>query len=314
MLKFGNRHSRYAARVKALILTLALMSPASKAAFGETQKAFPTPEAAVVALVDAAKAGDTDELLAIFGPEGQKVLSSGDAVADRQNREVFLVAYEEGAWLEPDGKDKRFLYIGNEDWPFPIPLVKSAGGWRFDTAAGVEEILYRRVGRNEFSAIRACLAYVGAQKEYASRGRDGKPAGIYAQRIVSQPDKHDGLYWKVNEDEELSPLGELVAEAAQEGYARREGQATPFHGYYFRILTAQGKDASGGTKSYLADGEMTGGFALIAYPAEYGNSGVMSFIVNQDGIVFEKDLGPDTATLAAAIQEYEPDRTWSAVE
>ena len=293
--------------VVATALVLGLTPLAAQTA---AQKTFPTPEDAVVALVDAAQAKNMEELMAIFGPDGQKLLSSGDPVADQQAREVFLVAYQEGAWLEPAGAKKRTLYVGNEDWPFPIPLVKTTGGWQFDTAAGVKEVLYRRIGRNELSTIRACAAYVAAQKEYARQSRDGKPDGLYAQKFFSDPGKQNGLYWKVVGDEEASPLGELFAEATEQGYARREGKPTPFHGYFFRILTAQGKSAKGGAKSYITDGEMRGGFAMVAFPAEYGTSGVMTFIVNQDGVVYQKDLGPETAKIAGEMTEYDPDATW----
>ena len=299
------------AEMFACMLVLSLTPLAAQAA---APKTFPTPEEAVVALVDAAQANNTDELLAILGPDGKKVLSSGDPVDDKNAREVFLVAYEEAASLEPDGEGKETLYIGHEDWPFPIPLVKAGGGWQFDTEAGVEEVLFRRIGSNEFSTIRACAAYVAAQKEYARKGRDGKPAGRFAQKFVSAPGQHNGLYWKVDEGEELSPLGELVAEATDEGYALPEGKRTPFHGYFFRILTAQGKDAKGGAKSYITNGEMRSGFALVAFPADYGSSGVMTFIVNQDVVIYEKDLGSETAKIAGEMKEYDPDKTWTRSE
>jgi hypothetical protein len=299
----------------AAILTAALpLSLTPLLAQDSAQKTFATPEEAVVAVVDAAKANNTEELNAIFGPEGQKILSSGDPVADQNNREVFVVAYEQGAWLEPAGGSKRILYIGNEDWPFPVPLVKVGQAWKFDSAAGVQEVLYRRIGRNELNTIRVCNAYVAAQREYAHKSRSGKPAGLFAQKIVSDPGTQNGLYWKVAELEEPSPFGELAAEAAEEGYRRREEGPTPFHGYFFRILTSQGANAKGGAKNYIVDGEMSGGFAFVARPAEYGNSGVMTFIVNQDGTVYEKDLGPETARLADEIKEYDPDSTWRPVQ
>lgn len=278
------------------------------------QKTFATPEDAVVAVVDAAKAGNTNELLAIFGTGGEKLLSSGDAVMDQRNREVFLVAYAERAALMAAGPARRILYIGNEDWPFPIPLVKEGQAWRFDTAAGAQEILFRRIGRNELSTIRVCQTFVEAQKEYAATGHDGKPTGLFAQKFASTPGKRDGLYWKSKDPEELSPLGEFAAEAASEGYRRAEGQPTPFHGYFFRILNAQGKSAKRGARSYIVNGEMRDGFALIAFPAVYRVSGVMTLLVNQDGVVYQKDLGSETAKIAAEITQFDPNSGWEKVK
>lgn len=278
------------------------------------QKTFATPEDAVVALVESTLSGNKEELLAILGPEGQKVLFSGDPVMDQRNRDVFLVAYGERAALMEVSPTSRVLYVGYEDWPMPIPLVKEGDTWRFDTAAGAHEILFRRIGRNELSTIALCQAYVEAQQEYAAIAHDGKSTGVYAQKIASTKGKHDGLYWKSEDPEELSPLGELAAAASLEGYGRGAGQATPFHGYLFRILTDQGKSAQGGERSYIINGEMRDGFALIAYPAAYRVSGVMSFIVNQDGVVYQKDLGPETEKIAAAIIQFDPDPSWQKVE
>jgi Protein of unknown function (DUF2950) len=278
------------------------------------QKRFATPEDAVVALVQSTLSGNKEELLAILGPEGQKVLFSGDPVMDQRNRDVFLVAYGERAALMEVSPTSRVLYVGYEDWPMPIPLVKEGDTWRFDTAAGAQEILFRRIGRNELSTIALCRAYVEAQQEYAASAHDGKSAGVYAQKIASTKGKQDGLYWKSEDPEELSPLGELAAAASLEGYGRGAGQATPFHGYLFRILTDQGKSAQGGERSYIVNGEMRDGFALIAYPAAYRVSGVMSFIVNQDGVVYQKDLGPETEKIVAAIDQFNPDAGWQKVE
>jgi hypothetical protein len=278
------------------------------------QKTFAAPEDAVVALVDAAKADNTNELLALFGAGGEKVLASGDPVMDQRSREVFLVAYAERAGLMTAGAARRILYIGNEDWPFPIPLVKENQAWRFDTAAGVQEIQFRRIGRNELTTIRVCQVYVEAQQEYSAGAHDGKSVGLYAQKIASTLGKHDGLYWKSDDPEQLSPLGELAAEAASEGYRPAAGQRTPFHGYFFRILTSEGDSAERGTRSYIVNGEMRDGFALIAHPAVYGSSGVMSFIVNQDGLVYQKDLGPQTAKIAAKITRFNPDSGWKKIE
>lgn len=278
------------------------------------QKTFTTPEDAVVAFVDAAVAGNTQELLALFGPEGQKVLISGDPVMDQRNREVFLVAYAERAALMAVSPTRRILYIGYEDWPLPIPLVKEGKTWRFDTAAGAQEILYRRIGRNELNTIDVAQVYVDAQQEYAAQARDGKPAGAYAQRIASTPGKHDGLFWKSDDSEELSPLGEFAAGAAAQGYRGTDQQPTPFHGYIYRTLTAQGKSATGGERNYIVNGEMRNGFALIAYPAAYRVSGVMTFIVDQDGVVYQKDLGAETLKIAADMSRFDPDPSWRKVQ
>jgi len=277
------------------------------------QKTFSSPEDAVIALVNAARLGNKQEMTAIFGPEGQKILASGDPVMDQRAVQVFLAAYAERAQLI-DENSRWTLIIGKEEWPFPIPLVKEQRKWRFDTAAGVEEVLFRRIGRNELSTITVCNTFVEAQKEYARKPHDGRPAGAYAQRFASTPGKQDGLFWKTEESEEPSPLGELAAQAAAEGYKRSGGRPVPFHGYYFRMLTAQGRDADGGALNYVKDGEMRGGFALIALPAEYGKSGLMTFIVNQDARIHQKDLGPDTAKLAAEIKEFDPDPSWTITE
>ena len=274
------------------------------------QQTFTTPEDAVVALVDANKSGDLNALRAVFGAAGEKLLDSGDPVIDQRSREVFLVAYMEKAALMTVSPTREVLYVGNEEWPFPIPLVKQGQAWHFDTAAGAQEILYRRIGRNELTTIRVCQAYVDAQQEYAAQAHDGKPAGVYAQKIASSPGKHDGLYWKSEDPEQLSPLGEFAAEAAAEGYRNLKGQPAAYHGYIFRILT--GEDGSAG--SYVVNGEMRGGFALLAIPALYGSSGVMSFMVNQKGVVYEKDLGTDTATVAAKIEQFKPEPGWRKVE
>ena len=276
------------------------------------QKTFSTPEDAVVAMVDAARAGNKAELSAIFGPEGEKILSSGDPVMDQNAVQTFVAAYDERAQLSEENGN-RVLLIGNEEWPFPIPLIKDGAIWRFDTEAGVDEVLFRRVGRNELNTIEACRAYVAAQQEYAKKTHDGKAAGAYAQRFASTSGKQDGLYWQVGASEEPSPLGELIAKAAALGY-RAGDKPVPFYGYYFRILTSQGNNAGGGARDYMKQGEMRGGFALIAVPAEYGNSGIMTFIVNQDGVVFQKDLGPDTAKVGAEISAFDPDPTWTKVQ
>jgi Protein of unknown function (DUF2950) len=280
------------------------------------QKTFATPEDAVVALVNGDKAADADALRALFGAQGETVLASGDPVTDQRNREVFLIAYAEQAMLASAGPNRSILYVGNEQWPFPIPLVKEGEAWRFDTAAGVQEILFRRIGRNELATIQTCRAFVDAQQEYAALGHDGRPAGVYAQRITSTPGRQDGLYWKSDDAEQLSPLGEFAAAAAVEGYQHTEEQPAAFHGYYFRVLTGEISSDKHAAVSYIVNGEMRGGFALIAIPAVYGSSGVMSFMVNQSGAVYEKDLGPKTPAVAAAITQFKIDSSWkrTAVE
>jgi DUF2950 family protein len=277
------------------------------------QERFKTPEAAVDALVAAAKAGDAKALVAVLGPDGKAVASSGDPVADTNIREKFVAAYEAKHAIEREGDGTQTLIIGANDFPFPIPLVNKSGEWQFDTAAGLDEILRRRIGRNELAAIQVSLAYVQAQNEYASLDPGGLGPHVYAQRIVSRPGKKDGLYWPTAEGETPSPLGELAARASAEGY--KAGAAPiPYHGYYYRILTRQGGDAPGGAYDYLVNGKMVGGFALLAYPAEYGNSGIMTFMVNQDGTVYQKDLGPRTVELARQIGSFAPDKTWVKAE
>jgi hypothetical protein len=293
-----------------LLLTAALLG-LSAPAFAQEQ--FGTPEAAVEALVAAARSGDGDAVLKVLGPDGKPIVSSGDPVADRNIRQDFVSAYDAKHAIEIEGDGTQTLIIGEDDWPLPIPLVNRGSEWQFDTKAGLDEVLRRRIGRNELSAIQVSLAYVQAQNEYAALDPAGLGRGVYAQRIVSHPGKKDGLYWPSAAGEEPSPLGELAAQAAAEGY-KPGGTPIPYHGYYYRILTRQGPAASGGAYDYLAKGKMIGGFALVAYPAEYGNSGIMTFMVNQDGIVFQKDLGPRTTKLVRKINSFSPDDTWTRVD
>ena len=279
------------------------------------QLMFDSPEEAVQALATIVKAADVDQLTRIFGPDSQELVDTSDPVTARRNRETFTVAFAEHWKLVDAENGARTLVIGNEDWPFPVPIVKDGNRWRFDTAAGKAEVLARRIGRNELAVIRSCNTYVTAQHRYAEHGHDGKPAKLYAQTFRSDPGKENGLFWPEVKGKPLSPLGDLVAQAASEGSPLAEGtQRQPFQGYYFKILTAQGPAAPGGAKSYLVKGDMSGGFALIAWPAEYDLTGVMTFIVNQDGIVYEKDLGKDTAAAASKISEYNPDESWHRVE
>ena len=295
------------ARLASLIAAVLAFAMASMA---NAQQSFKTAEEAVDALVRAAKSGDRKGILIVLGSDGADIVSSGDPVADGSARNRVIEAYDAKHQVVMEGTDKAVLIIGREDWPFPIRLVRKDGTWRFDTAAGREEILYRRIGRNELSAIQACLAYVDAQQEYAEQGVAGN--GVYAQRIVSRPGKKDGLYWPAQSSADESPLGDLAASAAAEGY-RVGQQRAPYHGYYYKILTRQGRNASGGALDYIVRGRMIGGFALVAYPAEYRNSGVMTFLVNHQGNVYEKDLGSNTARIAAGMTAFNPDSTWRRV-
>jgi len=276
------------------------------------QKTFPTAQQAVTDLVEAARAHDRNQVMQILGPQAQDILSSGDEVADKRMREQFLEKYDQMHRLVAESDGTVNLYIGAENWPFPIPIVNRNNVWLFDTAAGKKEVLYRRIGRNEFSTIDTLHSLVQAQKEYASQPRDRETVKQYAQKLLSDKGRHNGLYWESGEGEPSSPIGPLIAQAAQEGYRRTDGPL-PFHGYIYRVLQSQSKNAPGGAMSYVQNGKMTRGFAIIAYPVQYKNSGVMTFIVNQDGQVYEKNLGPRTGTLAKAITTFNPDKTWRAV-
>ena len=272
------------------------------------QQSFKTPEEAASALAAAAKNGDQKAIVAILGPGGDDIVSSGDPVDDEATRKEYLAAYDEKHQVTMEGDSKAVITVGQDDFPFPIPLVHKGDAWQFDTAAGRLEILYRRIGRNELDAIQSSLAFVDAQYEYADKDH-GEGVGVYAQRILSQAGKKDGLYWPTASGEEPSPLGELAASATAQGYRVGAGRI-PFHGYYFKVLTRQGTNAPGGALDYVVRGKMIGGFALVAYPAEYGNSGVMTFLVNHNGIVFEKDLGERTTQIAERMTSFEPDQTW----
>jgi hypothetical protein len=274
-------------------------------------RTFTTPEAAVRALVEAVKASSLDDLRAIFGAEGDELIASSDPATARRNREVFTVAVAEGWRLLNQGANRKALIVGNEGWPFPVPIVKGAKGWRFDSAAGKEEVLARRIGRNELAVIGICKAYVSAQHRYAQQGHDGKPEGLFATTVVSDPGRQNGLYWPASHGQPRSPIGDLVAQASAEG--RPIAERTPFHGYYFKVLTAQGASAPGGAKSYVVNGAMSAGFALVAWPAQYDASGVMTFAVNQDGTIHQADLGAETEAKAAAITAYNPDASWTTV-
>ena len=280
------------------------------------QKTFKSPDEAVKAMVSAIRSNDTRGLAVIFGPDSKILVFSDDEAADKNDRNDFIQAYEEKNRLETTNGKKVILYVGKDDWPMPIPVVKKGNSWHFDTKAGKKEILQRRIGRNELNVIQVCKAYVDAQLEYAPKDYDGDGLFEYAQKLLSTPGKKDGLYWETKEGEQKSPLGAFIAGAAKEGYFPKDGKSkpAPFHGYYYKILKEQGENAPGGACSYVANGKMIGGFALVAYPAQYGNSGVMTFIVNKDGIVYQKDLGKNTAINVQAIKTYNPDKTWKKAE
>jgi hypothetical protein len=278
----------------------------------EDHSSFKTPEEAVTALVAALQKDDVPALQKLLGPGAEDLLSSGDAVQDNTDRERFVAAYELKHSLEDQGTDAKVLIVGENDWPFPVPVVQKDGKWRLDGDAGADELVYRRVGGNELGTIAVCRGFVDAQNDYAAVGHDGDPPGVYALKLISDEGMQNGLYWPVGEGEPPSPAGPFVAAAAAEGYRRGESRS-PYHGYYYRMLYKQGPSANGGAKEYFEDGVLTGGFALVAWPAEYGASGVQTFIVNQDGVVFQKDLGEDTETAVDAIQTFDPDSSWTAV-
>jgi Protein of unknown function (DUF2950) len=277
------------------------------------QETYKTPEDAAAALLAAAKSGDKQDALKVFGPDGEEIVSSGDPVNDANQRNKFVEAYDAKHQIESKGDNNANLIIGEKDWPFPVPLVKKDSGWRFDTETGLQEILFRRIGHNELDTIQTSLAYVDAQNDYAHITRASTGTAAYAQRIISEPGKKDGLYWPTQPGEEPSPLGDLMASATSQGY-KVGGGRTPYHGYYYKILTRQGPAAHGGAYDYVVRGNMIGGFALVAYPATYRNSGVMTFLVNHDGTVFEKDLGPRTDKFAEEMTSFNPDSTWTKVE
>jgi len=290
-------------------MLLAFSIGAQSASHQKSQKTFASPEEAAQALVAAVKAGDQKATLAILGNDAKPVLESGDKVADKAAGARFVQAYEEANKLEKSGDAKAVLVVGKLGWPFPIPVVKEAAGWRFDAAAGKEEILNRRIGRNEISAMQAALAYADAQREYYVANPQKDKLLQYAQKFVSTQGKRDGLYYPTKAGEKASPLGPLFDSAKAQGYTAGGG----YHGYKYKILKAQGADAKGGAYDYVAQGRMIGGYALVAWPATYGNSGVMTFVINHDGVLYEKDLGPGTAAAAAKIARFNPDKSWKAV-
>jgi hypothetical protein len=284
------------------------------------QKIFASPEEAVKALVETLRNHDKNSLLAVIGPSSRSWLSSGDQVADQKEIEKFLAAYDRKNSISQAGGDKAILLVGEDDWPFPAPMVRKGKGWIFDAVAGGEEITNRRVGRNELDAIQTLLAVVDAQREYAANDPDGNGYHDYARRFASSKGKKDGLFWPARAGEPLSPLGPLVAAAAREGYGKKSGSGksggkpAAYHGYRYRILEAQGKDAPGGAYSYLVNGKMIGGFAIVAYPARYGVSGIMTFLVNHDGVVYQKNLGNTTEADALGMRRYNPDSSWTKAQ
>ena len=295
----------------------AAAAAASAAATAPVRQAhFATAQAALEALVAAERADNQPRLLALFGAGGAKLIHSGDPVEDKAHLAHFVSAYDEAHKIHLESDRIAIVSVGAADWPFPIPLVREKRGWRFDTLAGEREILNRRIGHNELKVIDVCREYVQAQREYAALNPGGKHQ--FAQRFVSTTGSKDGLYWPASAPEPESPLGPLVAEAKAGGYtddgsaATAHAKSTPFYGYYFRILTEQGPSAPGGARSYVDGDGLKKGFALVAYPATYGDSGIMTFVVNQNGIVFEKNLGPDTQRIASQMLRYDPDTTWRA--
>jgi hypothetical protein len=302
------------------LLLLAFMIPLAACKTSDTPEkpsisVFATPDDAASALLAAAKSDDQNSLVAIFGPDSKNLINSGDVVQDKNVGAAFVAGYAQmHRWRKmPD--DAQMLLVGPDNFPFPIPLKKNADGkWFFDTAAGRDEVLNRRIGRNELAVIDVCNAAVDAQGEYYSKPHDGQPAKLFAAKFISDQGKQNGLYWQSADGQPQSPLGPLAAFATAEGYTANPEGHTPFHGYYFRMLKGQSDKAPGGAKDYVVNGKMTGGFAFVAYPAEYGNSGMMTFIINQDGVLLQKDLGKTTAETATAMTVFDPDSSWTIVE
>jgi Protein of unknown function (DUF2950) len=282
----------------------------------EPQRSFASPEEAVTAFVAALRDRKDADLRTILGPEADRVIDSGDRYADQELHQRFVSLYDQKHAIDLKGPGRAELDVGPNDWPLPIPLVESEGRWTFDTEAGAQTIVDRRIGRNELSAIRTLLASVDAQRDYFDRAKQANGTGVFANRLVSTPGHRDGLYWPVGESESESPLGPLIDAAQDAGYPGElvSGKPIPYEGYYFRILSRQGPHADGGTKSYIHSGRMTGGFALIAWPAVYESTGIMTFIAGPDGDVYQKDLGPETRHLASEITTFDPDLSWSRVD
>lgn len=305
--------NRISVRIHALALVAGTLIGSLPSLAAEPAKTFPSPEAAVSALRDAVMSGDTAAITGIFGPEGAYLVNP-DPVLAASELSRFSHALSQGYQIVPTGASRRELDAGTNSWPFPVPIVETGGSWRFDAAAGREEILNRRIGADELKVLESLRAFVAAQREYALSDRDGNDVLEYARKFISSPGKKDGLYWPPDLDGTESPMGPLVAAAQQEGYMPKAANSLtpqPFHGYYFKILTRQGRHAPAGAYDYMINGHLIGGFAAIAWPAEYGESGVMTFIVNQQGRVYQKDLGPKTASMASRIKEYDPGAGWA---
>jgi len=316
-LKIKNSFSwNVVAALAVLLVVFAGYSPVQAAVKGLQQKSYGSPEAAVKALIDAIKSDDIMQMGMVLGPDSRMIFSSGDETADRKMLESFVKLYDEKNKIEKAGNSKAVLLVGEQDWPMPIPMVMKGQRWLFDTKKGKEEVLNRRIGRNELAVIKVCEAYVDAQQEFALMDSDGDGQVKYAQKFWSSPGKKDGLYWETKEGEKPSPLGPFAAKARTEGYEKSStsDQPQPYHGYFYKILKGQGRNAKDGAYDYVVKGNMIGGFALVAYPAQYGNSGVMTFIVNQGGVVYQKHLGKDTAKKAQAMKIFDPDKTWKKVE
>jgi hypothetical protein len=311
-IDFGRPPARM---IPMMVILMTLVVSSLSLAKSMNQLTFASPDEAVSAVVEALNSEDVKALEEIFGPDSQEMINSGDPIADQAGRANFLNLYEEKNMLAQRG-DRTVLFIGNEDWPFPIPMVKKDGVWLFDTIEGRDEILARRIGRNELNAIQVCLAYVDAQQEYAREDRKDNGLFQYAQKFRSDRGKKNGLYWDVKAGEKKSPMGLLIASAQEQGYGGKpeDDSPVPYHGYYYKILKGQGKNAVGGAYDYVVKGKMIGGFALIAFPAGYESSGIMTFMVNHLGVVYEKDLGLDTEQEAQSIELFNPDSSWKKVE
>jgi hypothetical protein len=299
-----------------LIVGLTLALPAGAAAPPPPQRDFASAEEAATALVAALRDQKEADLRAILGPDADRLIDTGDPYNDREIQQRFVALFDQKHAIGQPSPGQAELDVGPDDWPLPIPIVQDNGRWRFDTKAGAQEIIDRRIGRNELSAIRTLLACIDAEQDFFARAKQTTGTGVYTARLASTPGKQDGLYWPVAEGETESPLGPLVDTAEGQGYPGEliGGKPDPYEGYFFRILTAEGSNANQGAKSYIRSGKMTGGFAFVAWPSRYETSGIMSFIAGPDGDVYQKDLGPDTASAAAAIKTFDPDLSWTRVE
>lgn len=312
----------YIRKVASMALNIRLMAAvavclsigASAIAQESGEKTFGKPSEARAALYDAVKSGDKSNMLAVLGSSASSLVSSGDAVQDEKAGRKFIERFDAMNRWGKDTSGGLVLYIGVDNWPFPIPLKKDASGqWYFDAKSGVQEVLYRRIGANELAAIRVISALSDAQQEYFNDLHDGSTVKQYAQRLFSEPGKHNGLYWKAADNEPQSPIGPIVVYATEEGYGQQKEKPEPFHGYFYRTLKSQGSHAKGGAKNYVVNGTMTGGYAFIGYPAEYRNSGIMTFLIDKEGVVYEKNLGEKTTDLAKAMTAFDPDTTWKPV-